>query len=68
MARSNYRTTSIAEIAGEAGITEPAVYRYFPTKKALFMAIIDEVGNRVLSLWEESIASSSDPVEALREE
>jgi len=66
MARSNYRTTSIAEIAAEAGITEPAVYRYFPTKKALFIAILEDVGSRVLMLWETIIEQSPDPVTAMR--
>ncbi len=66
MAESNYRTTSIAEIATEAGITEPAVYRYFPTKKALFIAIIEDVGNRVLTIWQSIIDKSDDPVSALR--
>lgn len=67
MARSNYRTTSIAEIAAEAGITEPAVYRYFPTKKALFISIIEDVGRRVLSIWETIIENSPGPLEALRQ-
>lgn len=66
IARSNYRTTSIAEIAAEAGITEPAVYRYFPTKKALFIAIIDDVGSRILILWETIIEQSPDLVAAMR--
>lgn len=66
MAQSNYRTTSIAEIASEAGITEPAVYRYFPTKKALFIAIIEDVGSRVQQLWQSIIEESTGPTEALR--
>ena len=67
MARSNYRTTSIAEIAAEAGITEPAVYRYFPTKKALFISIIEDVGHRVLTIWETIIDNSTGPLEALQQ-
>jgi AcrR family transcriptional regulator len=65
LARSNYRTTSIAEIAAEAGITEPAVYRYFPTKEALFIAIIEDVGQRVLSIWNAIREESPGPLEAL---
>ena len=65
LARSNYRTTSIAEIAAEAGITEPAVYRYFNTKKELFIAILEDVGARVLDLWEQILEQSSSPLEAL---
>ncbi len=65
LARSNYRTTSIAEIAAEAGITEPAVYRYFNTKKELFIAILEDVGARVLDLWEEILRKADSPLEAL---
>jgi len=65
LARSNYRTTSIAEIAAEAGITEPAVYRYFPTKKALFISILEDVGNRVLEIWQAILTQSSGPLDAL---
>ncbi len=65
LARSNYRTTSIAEIAHEAGITEPAVYRYFPTKKDLFISIIKDVGRRLLEIWKEILEDSKIPSEAL---
>ncbi len=65
LARSNYRTTSIAEIAAEAGITEPAVYRYFNTKKELFIAILEDVGARVLDLWESVLEESDSSLEAL---
>jgi AcrR family transcriptional regulator len=65
LARSNYRTTSIAEIAHEAGITEPAVYRYFPTKKALFIAIIRDVGRRILEIWEGLRDDATGPLVAL---
>lgn len=65
LARSNYRTTSIAEIAHEAGITEPAVYRYFPTKKDLFIEIIRDVGRRLLEIWQGIVEKSENPLEAL---
>ncbi len=65
LARSNYRTTSIADIAAEAGITEPAVYRYFKTKKELFVAILDDVGERMLDLWKSFMDECENPIEAL---
>ncbi len=65
LARSNYRTTSIADIAAEAGITEPAVYRYFKTKKELFVAILDDVGERMLALWQSFMNECENPIEAL---
>jgi TetR/AcrR family transcriptional regulator len=66
MVHSNYRISSMAEIAAEAGISEPAVYRYFPTKKTLFMAVMEDLGDRVRATWEAIIEQSSDPDMAMR--
>jgi AcrR family transcriptional regulator len=35
--RSGYWSATMAEIAGEVGISQPGLYRYFPTKRALFV-------------------------------
>ncbi|MDQ0395604.1 TetR/AcrR family transcriptional regulator [Labrys monachus] len=37
-ARQGYEAASVEEIAFEAGIGKPTVYRYFPSKEALFEA------------------------------
>jgi AcrR family transcriptional regulator len=37
-----YRGTSVSEIARAAGLTQAAVYAYFPNKEALFQAAVDE--------------------------
>ncbi|MDR1428962.1 MAG: TetR/AcrR family transcriptional regulator [Spirochaetaceae bacterium] len=37
--RTFYRTTSLTELAAELGVTKPALYRHFPSKKALFDAM-----------------------------
>ena len=29
------------ELAARLGITQPLLYRYFPTKEALFLAVLD---------------------------
>jgi AcrR family transcriptional regulator len=36
-----YRSTSVSAIARDAGITQAAVYAYFPSKEALFEAAVD---------------------------
>ena len=41
-ARSSYRGATTAEIAREAGITEPILYRYFDSKRDLYLACLDE--------------------------
>lgn len=41
-ARDGFRTTSVADVAREAGVSGTLVYAYFPNKEALFLAAIDE--------------------------
>ena len=41
-AAKGFRGTTIRELAAGVGITEAALYRYFPSKEALYQAIIDE--------------------------
>ena len=40
-ATSGFRGTTTRELAARVGITEAALYRYFPSKEALYGAIID---------------------------
>ena len=41
-ARDGFRSTSVADVAREAGVSGTLVYAYFPNKEALFLAAIDE--------------------------
>jgi AcrR family transcriptional regulator len=36
-----YQKTSLSKIANQLGMSKPALYYYFPNKKALFMACLD---------------------------
>jgi AcrR family transcriptional regulator len=40
-ASNGYRGTTTREIAAAVGITEAALYRYFPSKQSLYDALID---------------------------
>src|SRR3990172_2275194 len=51
-ARSNYRVASTADIPAPAGIAEPTVFKYFPTKKSLFLRILDGTGKAILHVWQ----------------
>ena len=44
-----YRRTSIAEIARDAGIAVGTVYRYFPGKEAVFLAVVEDVNDAWLA-------------------
>lgn len=37
-----FQRTSMADVARDVGLSPSAVYRYFPTKEALFIAAVDE--------------------------
>jgi TetR/AcrR family transcriptional regulator len=64
-ATAGFATTSMAQIAEAAGVTEALLARYFDSKEAMLLAILAEV--RVVSLdrWESELAALGDPVAKL---
>jgi AcrR family transcriptional regulator len=59
--RGSYRATTTAEIAREAGVTEPILYRHFESKRDLYLACLDESWSRVRTLWEGVVVEEPDP-------
>lgn len=57
----SYRGTTTAEIAREAGVTEPVLYRHFESKRALYLAVLDESWSRLQALWETAVEQEPDP-------
>lgn len=64
MARS-YRGSTTAEIAREAGVSEPILYRHFPSKRDLYFACLDRAWAGLRELWEAAIATEPEPLAAL---
>jgi TetR/AcrR family transcriptional regulator len=60
-ARCSYRGATTAEIAREAGVTEPILYRHFASKQALYLACIETAWRRVRAAWDEAVATEPDP-------
>src|SRR6201994_491608 len=66
--------TSTEEVARRAGISQPYLFRLFPTKKALFLALVERCFRRVRDEFaaaageltgEEALAAMADAYEAL---
>jgi TetR/AcrR family transcriptional regulator len=60
-ATGSYRGTTTAEIAKQAGITEPILYRHFDSKRALYLQVLEESWRRLRALWEDVVAAEEDP-------
>lgn len=54
-ARHPYEEVSIENVAETAGVSHGLLYRYFPSKRAFFAAVVETEGERLLD------ASSPDP-------
>ena len=69
--------TSTEEVARRAGISQPYLFRLFPTKKALFLALVDRCFRRVQDTFtaaagdltgDEALAAMADAYERLLED
>jgi AcrR family transcriptional regulator len=62
--RGGLEGTSTEDIARRAGISQPYLFRLFPTKKALFIAAVEAAFGRVVATFER-VAKGLDGQEAL---
>jgi len=58
--KSSYRGATTAEIAREAGISEPILYRHFGSKRDLYLACLDEAWRTFREVAEEAISADPD--------
>ena len=65
-ARNGYEATTTSDIAKNAGVTEPILYRHFKSKQELFVAIVRAVSQQTMEHWKELIADEPDPAERIR--
>lgn len=66
-AAGGYRGASTAGIAARLGVSEPTLFRHFPSKRALFLAAIDRSADRLIDAWRALAASCASPLDALLE-
>jgi AcrR family transcriptional regulator len=60
-AKSSYSGATTAQIARESGVTEPVLYRHFPSKRDLYLACLEAAWAHVRKLWEDALAGEPDP-------
>ncbi len=58
--RDGFRSTSVADIARQAGVGATVTYAYFPNKEALFLAAVDEDAARVIHEGLTTVVSRPD--------
>jgi AcrR family transcriptional regulator len=64
-ARTGYRDTGTADIARAIGISEPTLYRYFASKRELYLEALELGSGEILARWHEMAESSATPLDAL---
>jgi len=66
-ARSGYRATSMGEIAARADVARPVLYDHFPSKKALFLEVLEEQSAAFLADVASRISGEGDARERMRQ-
>lgn len=64
-ASQSYAKVGTADLAKAAGVSEPALYRYFSGKKELFLATLRSTAPKLLELWQSIAYDVDDPLETL---
>lgn len=65
-ARRGFANTDVQVVADEVGIGKGTVYRYFPTKRELFLAAVDR-GMRRLTEYIDASKTAEDPLEQIEQ-
>lgn len=60
-ARNGFHDTSMNDVAAEAGVTKPVLYQHFASKRELYRAVLEEVGNRLETDIVKAAAGAGNP-------
>lgn len=52
---------STTDVARAIGISQPAIFRHFPTKGALWLAVAEDIGARLQRDWTAAMAAADGP-------
>src|SRR2546423_12188213 len=61
-AAGGFHATSMDDVAEAAGVTKPLLYQHFPSKRALYRELLEDVGARLLA----DIAAPTTPADTRR--
>ena len=54
------------DVAREVGVTQAAIFRHFPTKAALWLAVADTVAAGMDAAWQQALAKATGPAARVR--
>lgn len=54
------------DVARAVGLTQPGVFRHFPTKQALWLAVAEDIATRLSDAWQRALARADTPRAQLR--
>lgn len=52
--------------ASAVGVSQAALFRHFPTKDAMWLAVTDHVTGELTTAWERALARTDEPVDRLK--
>ena len=58
--KRSYSSATTAEIAREAGVSEPILYRHFPSKRELYFACLDSAWAELRALFEQKLGALTE--------
>ena len=59
-AKAGFHGCSMNDIADAAGVTKPVLYQHFDSKRDLYAALLEDVGNRLRSSIDKATADATD--------
>ncbi|HEY96197.1 MAG TPA: TetR/AcrR family transcriptional regulator [Dehalococcoidia bacterium] len=65
LAKSNYQKMRVADVADLVGVSEAAIYKYYPTKKQLFLAVLKYMSDNLIYKLTSVIEHEDDIINAL---
>ena len=65
-AQFSYRNTDVQKIADELGVAKGTIYNYFPSKRDLFLATVDQVVRDMSASIRAATETIEDPIQRIR--